>query len=98
MIGKFDLIKQEQARKLANIGDIRQFEQQTIAQNQGGFVRECIFRGALYLIESNTVVHPTLKQIKKAANCPRFCDRSPLTKRNSLCPIILNAAPILFLE
>jgi len=40
VIGKFDLIKQEQARKLANIGDIRQFEQQTIAQNQGGFVRE----------------------------------------------------------
>jgi hypothetical protein len=40
VIGKFDLIKQEQTKKLANIGDISQFEQRTIAQNQGGFARK----------------------------------------------------------
>jgi hypothetical protein len=34
------LIKQEQARGMANIGDIRHIEQRTIAKNQGGFGRE----------------------------------------------------------
>ena len=44
---------------MANIGDIRHFERRTIAQHQGEFGWERIFRGALkkepYLIATKTV-------------------------------------------